>query len=133
MFVQRPDTGIAKQHAPAPVRLQAMLVGINNNRVGLADLVVCGAGFLRQISGEGKVAAVRRIDVQAEAVLGAQTKNLRQGIDGARSGGSQRGHDAADVSLCQPFRQSLVSIRPRGSQGNSTNGNPSTLLMRWWV
>ena len=46
MFVQRPHTRIAKQHATAPVGLQAVLVGINHNRVGLADLVERGAGFL---------------------------------------------------------------------------------------
>ena len=111
MFVQRPHTRIAKQHAPAPVRLQAVLVGINDNRVGLADLVVCGAGFLRQISGEGEVAAVGRIDVQAEAVLGAQAKYLRQGVNGARPGGSKGCHDTTDVALRQPLRQSR-SVHP---------------------
>ena len=97
MSVQRPHTGIAKQDATAPVGLQAVLVGIDHNRVGLADLVEGGASFLRQISSKGEVAAVSCIDVQTEPVLGAQTKDLRQGVNGASPGGAQRCYDTTDV------------------------------------
>src|SRR5579863_6817205 len=69
VFVVAPDAGIAEEDAAAAVGLEAVLVGVDDEGVGVGDGVEGGACGGREIAGEGEVASVSRVDVDAEGVF----------------------------------------------------------------
>src|ERR1035437_8852787 len=60
VLVEAADGGVAEENAAAAVGLQAVLVRVDDERVGAGDGVEGGAGFGREIAGEGEVSAVGR-------------------------------------------------------------------------
>ncbi len=69
MFVEAPDGGVAEEDGATAVGLEAVLVGIDDDGVGMWDGVEGGAGLGGEIGGEGEVASVGCIDVDAELVF----------------------------------------------------------------
>ena len=77
MFVETTNTGIAEEHASAAVGLQAVLVRIDDDGVGLVDHGVGAArGFIERVGNELEIAAIRCVYVKAETVALAQREDL---------------------------------------------------------
>ena len=75
MPVYSADSRIAKQNTAAAIGLQAMFVRVNNNRVGLGDGIKDGTCPVIQGVDQGKVTAIRCIDMHPEIILPAQLKD----------------------------------------------------------
>ncbi len=91
VFVVAADGGVAEEDAAAAVGLQAMLVRVDDDGVGVGDGVVGGAGFGAEVVGEGEVATVGGVDVDAEVVLFLELEDLGERIYGSDSGGAEGG------------------------------------------
>ena len=79
-----------------------MLVGIDDDGVCLADGGIGAAGGLGQVLwNEAEVAAVRRVDVDAEAIAVAEGEDLVERIDGADGGCAQSDDDRAHISTAK--------------------------------
>ncbi len=76
VFVEAADGGVAEENAAAAVGLEAVLVRVDDDGVGVRDGVEGGAGFGREIGGEGEVAAVGGVDVDAEVVFLLELEDL---------------------------------------------------------
>lgn len=57
---------VAKQHAPTAIRLQPVLVWVDDDRVGGADRVEGSSGLHSQVSGEREITAIGGIHVQSK-------------------------------------------------------------------
>jgi hypothetical protein len=68
VFVKPADGGVAEEDAPAAVRLETVLVRVDDDGVGVWDGVEGGASLGGEIGGEGEVSAVGGVDVDAEFV-----------------------------------------------------------------
>ncbi len=66
---------------------------IDDDGVGLRDGVEGGPGFGREVGGEGEVASVGGVDVDAEVVALLEFENLVEGIDGSGGGGAEGDDD----------------------------------------
>ena len=88
MFVEAANGGIAEEDAAAAVGLEAMLVRVDDDGVGVGDGVEGGAGFGRKIGGESEVATVGGVDVDAEFVFLLKLDDAIERIDGADAGGA---------------------------------------------
>ena len=86
VFVETADGGVAEEDAAAAVGLEAVLVRIDDDGLGVGDGVECGSGFRGQIGGEDEVATIGSIDVDAEFVFFPEHNNLVERIDGADGG-----------------------------------------------
>ena len=69
MAIKFSDRRIAKQNAAATIRLQAMFVGINHQRIGLRQSAKAFAGFDCQIVCQTKITPVSGIRVQTKLEL----------------------------------------------------------------
>src|SRR4029077_20690710 len=78
VLVQAADARIAKKHTAAAIRLQAMLVGINDDGVYFRDGGERGLRVLCQIPRQREVAAVSGIGMNAETMLLAKREYSRQ-------------------------------------------------------
>ena len=91
---------IGEQHRAAPVGLQAVLVGVDDDGVALRDRGVRGGRDERIVAAreQREEAAVGAVDVQAHPVALAQGERLVDAIDGAQPGRAGGEHDGADVA-----------------------------------
>ena len=95
--IEAPDRGIAEQDAAASVRLQAVLVRIHDQRIGIRNGVEGGTGFRAEIAGQCEVSTVSRVRMDAEPVARLQCEHAVQRIDCADGRGTQGHDDGADV------------------------------------
>jgi len=134
VLVQPPDCRIAKQHATATVGLQAMLVGVNHDGIGVLNLAEVSARFFREVSRQSEIAAISGIGVDPETVLLAKGKNFRQGIHGA---GGRRPHRRDHGSLhhrrARAEREEHHIHSPASVARTVSQGNCKTREMRWCV
>ena len=96
VFVEAADGGVAEEDAAAAVGLEAVLVRVDDDGVGVGDGVEGGAGFGGEVGGEGEVASVGGVDVDAEVVFLLEGEDLVEGIDGADGGGAECDYYGAD-------------------------------------
>ena len=91
---------IGEQHRAAPVGLQAVLVGVDDDRVALRDRRVRGGGDERIVAArqQREEAAVGAVGVQAHPVALAQGERLVDAIDGPQPGRAGGEHDGPDVA-----------------------------------
>ena len=116
MQVEPADLGIGEEHCAAAVRLQAVLMRIDDDRVAVGDgpprrRVKSGQAVLA--SQQGEEAAVRGVDVDADAVAARDREHLGYRVDGAEGGGSRRRDDSADLPPGEQ-RVELGQIDPAG-------------------
>ena len=102
MLVEPAHCRVAKEHTAAAVGLQAMLVRIDNDRVGL----IHGQERLffrlvQMLRDQTKIAAIGRVQVYPEAVAFAQGENLRQGVDRTQCGRTHGDDDGPNISCAQ--------------------------------
>ena len=71
VFVEAADSRVAKEDAAAAVGLEAVLMGVDDDGVGVGNGIEGGRGFGGEIAGEGEVASVGCIDVDAKVVFSA--------------------------------------------------------------
>ena len=76
-----------------------MLVWVDHDGVGLRYTGEGTRRLLAEGRGQGEVSPVGRIYVNAEWIGAAQREHFMERIDGAGSGGAQRHHHRANVSL----------------------------------
>src|SRR5690242_27695 len=84
--IKRADPGIAEQHTATTVRLEAMLVRIDHDRIGVARRIVSSACFRAEVFGESEVTAISRIDVNPKSKALAQAEDFRQRVHCTSSG-----------------------------------------------
>jgi len=72
VFIKAAYGGITKEDAAAAVRLEAVLVGVDDDGVSVEDGIEGGATGRVEVGDEGKVTAVRGVDVDAEFVTGLE-------------------------------------------------------------
>ena len=89
VFVEAADGGVAEEDAAAAVGLEAVLVRVDDDGVGVRDGVEGGAGLGGEVGGEGEVATVGGVDVDAELVFLLEGDDLVERIDGADGGGAE--------------------------------------------
>jgi hypothetical protein len=95
------DRRVGEEDRAAAVGLQAVLVGVDDDRVALRDRRV-GSRLDERLLAPGQQreeAAVGAVDVQAHAVALAQGERLVDAIDGAEAGRAGGEHDGPDVAL----------------------------------
>ena len=105
VLVEPPDRRVAEEDAAAAVGLQAVLVRIDHDRVGLADAVEGAPRRRAEVVREAVVAAVRRVGVQPEAAPLPQRQDLGQRIHRSRRRRAHRRDDRADAALVEPPRE----------------------------
>ena len=108
MLVEASNGGIPKEDAAAAIRLQAMLVRVDDNAVDLAKPVVGVSRRTVEVVGQSEIAAVGGIRMDAKPVMAGQREQLGQRIDRARTGGPDRCDERADAALA---RQGLDRVR----------------------
>ena len=107
MLVVAPDGGVAEEHATAPVGLQTMLMGIDDDGVGLGDGRISQASGLVESAGdEGKVASVSRVHVDSETVSLSESENCVERVYGANGRGAKRDYHRAHITASQLGLQS---------------------------
>ena len=80
MLVEAPHGRIAKEHTPAAVGLQAVLVRIDDDGIGQADGCVSPPrGLIQGIRNQREVTAVGRIHMDPEAIPLLERQNLSSG------------------------------------------------------
>src|SRR5580704_16728147 len=108
VFVEAADSRIAEENAAAAVRLETVLVRVDDDGVNDVETregaVGVGAEIFRQI----EIAAVSRVNVNPEAILFAEIENHRKRVDGASGGGAESCDHGADVVLL--FETLLKSV-----------------------
>ena len=108
VLVEASHRRVAKENASAAVGLQAVLVRINHDRIGLVDdregLPRWG---IQSLGNQPEVAAISRIHMDPEAVPLPQRQNLVQRIDCADGRGAQRHHHRAHAAFAQFVLQRL--------------------------
>src|ERR1700733_13020500 len=88
VFVEMADGGGAEEDAAAAVGLEAVLVRVDDVGVGVGDGVEGGAGLGGEVCGEGEVATVGCVDVDAKFVFFLESDDVVEWIDGADGGGA---------------------------------------------
>ena len=83
MFVEAADGGIAEEDTATTVGLQPVLVRVDDDGVGVRDGVEGGARFGGEVCGEGEVATVGGIDVNAELIFFLKGNDAVEWVDGA--------------------------------------------------
>jgi hypothetical protein len=96
--VEPADDGITEQHAAAAVGLEAVLVRIDHDGIA-SPMRSKAAGVRVEVVREREVAAVGRVDVQAEGMALAQRDDPGQRIDGARRRRAERRDHGADAAV----------------------------------
>jgi hypothetical protein len=86
VFVEAADGGIAEENATAAIGLEAMLVRVDDDGVGVGDGVERSTGFEGEVGGKGEVATVGGVNVDAELVFFLEGDNPIERIDRANSG-----------------------------------------------
>ena len=127
--VQAPDAGIGEQDRPAAVGLEAVLVRVDDDRVGARRSRAARRGGVVE---QREEAAVRGVDVDADAVALAQRAAPR------RSGRPRRARWCPPVSTTVPMSprahaasSASRSIRPSGVGRDARSpGMPRTWHMR---
>src|SRR5467141_899186 len=107
MLVQSAHSGIAKEHAAAPVGLQSVFVRIDDNRVRFSNLCNCPLRIFSEVFRKHEIAAVRGIGVNPESLLCTQSENLRQRIHRTCRRGTHRRDNRPHVAAPQALRQRI--------------------------
>ncbi len=98
MLVEAAYGWVAEENGSAAVGLKAVFVGIDDDGVGVGDGVVGGAGLGSEVGGEGEVASVGGVYVDAEVVPLLKFQDLVERVYGADGGGAQGDDYGTDVS-----------------------------------
>ena len=98
-------------------------MGIDDDGVGVRDGVEGGAGLGGKVGGEGEVATIGGVDVDAELVFLLQGDDLVEGIDRADGCGAQGGDDGADSAGGEEGSRTVRSMRRWSSEGIETKGS----------
>src|SRR6266576_2279490 len=114
VLVQSAHSGIAKEHAAAPVGLPSVFVRIDDNRVRFSNLCNGPLRIFSKIFRKHEIAAVGGIGVNPESVLCAQSENLRQRIHRTCRRGTYRRDNRPHVAALRALRQRIhVHPAPR--------------------
>ena len=123
MAVQPPDPRVAEQHRPAAIRLEPVLVGVDDHRVARPHRPQPGRRLRPEQLGpvlvadqQGEEPAVGGVDVEPAAVAVAQLQGLGDRVDGAQAGGAGGQHDRAHPARGQQLLQG-VQVHPPGRVG----------------
>jgi hypothetical protein len=103
VFVQDAHLRVAKQNATATVRLQPVLVRVDDYRIDLCNARERFAGVAAQFAGNTEIATVRGIRVYPEFIFLLQFQDVGQWIDGAYTGGAERRNDGTNVAGLELF------------------------------
>ena len=127
VLVEAADGGVAEEDASAAVGLEAVFVGVDDDGVGVGDGVEGSAGCGREVGGEGEVASVGGVDVDAEFVLLLEGEDLVEGVDGADGGGAEGGDYCADGAGLECLFEggevhAAVCVGGDGDEGQAEDG-----------
>ena len=81
MFVETADGSVAEEDATAAVGLEAVLVRVDDDGVGVGDGVEGGTGLGREIRGESEITTVGGVDVDAEFVSLLESDDVVEWVD----------------------------------------------------
>jgi uncharacterized protein (UPF0254 family) len=87
VFIEAADGGVAEEDTAAAVGLEAMLVRVDDDGVGIGYGVKGGTGRGGKVCGESEVTTVSGVDVDAELVFLLKRHDLIERIDGANGCG----------------------------------------------
>ena len=136
MVVQPAYRRIVKQHAPATIGLQPVLMRIDHDRGGFAHELEREPRFVREVVGEHEVPAVRRVRVDSEVEAAAHVDDGRKWIHGAGRRRPHRRHDSADAARREPALErrdvhSSGAIARNRFEGQAEHaGDPLVRVMR---
>lgn len=122
MLVKSSGCGVAEEDAAAAVGLETVFVGVDDDGIDLGQGVAGCAGGGFEICGEGEVAAIGAIGVEAEVVAIAEFEDLRQGVNGPEAGGPEGGYDAADINLVELAFEDFEVHATEGVHGDGLEG-----------
>src|ERR1700722_11746086 len=88
VLVEAADGGVAEENRAAAVGLEAVFVGVDDDGVGLGDRVEGRTGFGGEVGGEGEVASVGGIYMDAELVFLLEGEDAVERIDCADGSGA---------------------------------------------
>src|SRR6266404_1278877 len=136
VLIQSADSRVAKEHATAPVGLQAVLMRIDHDGVRFSHPREGPRGIFCQNFRERKIASVRRIRMYSKSVFFAKHKNLRERIDRTRCRGTHCGYHCPNVAALRPLRQRIcIHATPRIARHRfewqlQNAANPSVCIVR---
>ena len=81
MLIEPAHSRVLVKNATTAIRLQAVLVRVNHNRVDRVQSIVSGPRLGVQVIDQDEVAAVSRVGVQAESVSLPELQDLRKGVN----------------------------------------------------
>src|SRR5215469_5294795 len=101
VLVEAANSGVAEEHGSTSIRLETMLVRVNDDRVGVRDGVKGSARFGVEVGDKREVASISGIDMNAEAVSLSELENPVERIDRSDGRRTKRDDYRADVTACQ--------------------------------
>src|SRR5207245_4257485 len=131
--VEAPNRWVAKQHAPAPIRLQPVLVGIDDGGGRFADALERRVGVGFEVVRQQEVAAVRGVGVNPEVVAAAQVDYGREWVYGTGSRRAQRGDNRPDVAGAAPALEGVdihAAATVTGDRFERPSGHAGHALVR---
>ena len=108
VLVEPPDARVAEEDRAAAVGLEAVLVRVDDDAVGVGDRAE--GRHRHELVEQGEEAAVRGVDVDPHAVTLAQRHRLLDGVDGAEPGRARGHDDRPDAARRAAASRSSVAI-----------------------
>ena len=119
MLVKAPHRRVSKQNASAAVGLQAVLVGVDDNRIGLADrLEGAPRRGIQSVGDQPEVAAVSCVHVDAKTVLFPQRQHFIERVHRADGRRAQRHNHRSHIALAQLTLERLQAYPPAAVSRN---------------
>src|ERR1700743_67485 len=114
MLVEAAYRRVAKKNAAASIRLQTVLVRVNDDRVRFVNPGIRPGGIACQVRDQLEIPTVSSIDVDAEFIKPTQLQYAIQRIDRASRSGSQCNDDRSNLAgLQRSFKGGYVHASPR--------------------
>ena len=122
--VESPDRRVPEQHTATAVRLQPVLVRINDHGIGVSDPGKRPPRLGAQVARQGEISPIGGVDMNSKLVPRPEFKDGIERVDRAGGGGSKRDDHGADlVSTKKPIE--FVNVQPTSRiDRNPTEGNP---------
>jgi len=111
MLVKAAYRRVTKEHAAAPVWLETVFMGVNDQGIDFGKTVIFEAGLRGKGINQNVIHPISRIGMDAKAVTVTELQELRQGINSADGGCTDGGDHCADAPFPEASLQGL-QIKP---------------------